>query len=96
MQKWQEIALSAAFGGMLPLAGGVFWLGKLDNRLEQVERRLQAAESSLAKMAIPTTDPVRLKCAQLAEAATSDQSREWRMSEKVKEAMDALGCIRAN
>ena len=96
MQKWQEIALSAAIGGLLPLVGGIFWLGKLDNRVEQVERRLSAAEASLAKMTIPTTDPVRLKCAQLAELAASGQLSDWQTSKNAKEAMDALGCIRAN
>ena len=96
MQKWREIALTAALGATVPLVGGFVWLGRLDNRVEQLERRQQASDVALDKMAVPHPDPIRSQCAQLASTAATGDDTDWEASGRVKAAMDALGCIRAN
>ncbi|WP_426167864.1 hypothetical protein [Sandarakinorhabdus sp. DWP1-3-1] len=74
--------------GITSVLGGVFWLGKLDTRLDVLEKAIKqsAAESR-------TLDPIRLRCAALAQqAATFDTTPTARTPNEIKDVMTNLGC----
>ncbi len=94
MQKWQEVILTAALGATVPMVTAFFWLGRLDNRLETLEKSTVDLNAN----------PIRAKCAELATSLAS--GRRYNPDEaavpigeptpNVQEAMSALGCHNAN
>ena len=88
MGKIGEIMLTAALGAAVPLIGGLVYLGKLDDRVGQLER--QVAELRQRPMGAP--DAVKATCAALAQKYVDPMQG----GDRVKDAMDQLGCFRAN
>jgi hypothetical protein len=88
MNKFAEIALAAIAGAVIPAIGVIYAAGAQSNRVEQLERRVSELEKRAGG-----PDPAKAQCAKLAEQYAAAKGYG---SSSIKDAMDALGCFRAN
>lgn len=99
MLKWQEIALNATLGAAVPIVGGLVWLGRLESRVDSLEK-----QKLIQQKDAQAPDPVRAKCAELADALAklphfSPEERATPIGQAgydIKSAMDALAYFRVN
>ena len=78
--------MTAALGAVVPAVGGLIWLGKLENRVEQLEVQVRSIKPATA------LDPVRARCADLAAQASQPNKEDWERSGRIEKAMLARGC----
>lgn len=90
MTKLADQLITAALSALVPIAGGLYFLGQQSNRIEQLERRVAVLEQRPITVQ-PTRDSVRDECAALAHRYADPKSDTY----QIQQSMDALGCVRA-
>lgn len=95
MSDFLKLVLAGVFGVVVSAALGLMWLGKLDNRVTQSERRIDTLETKVERLRVEqsaTPNPARQQCAELARTRAAGTGNSY----DIDAAMDRLGCVRAN